>query len=47
MPKLNSCPISFQVTSVVAESIIFCPRAIMSAVSGYWHISLIAMVGIA
>ena len=34
---------------VVAESIIniFCPCAIMSAVSGYWHISLIAMGGIA
>ena len=35
--------------AVVAESIIniFCPCAIMSAVSGYWHISLIAMGGIA
>ena len=34
---------------VVAESIvnIFCPCAIMSAVSGCWHISLIAMGGIA
>ena len=33
---------------MVVESIIniFCPRAIMSAVSDYWHISLIAMRGI-
>ena len=37
-----------QVCSVVTEWInIFCLRAIMSAVSGYWHISLIAMGGIA
>ena len=42
-------PIILGGKSVVAESIIdiFCPCAIMSAVSGYWHISLIAMGGIA
>ena len=42
-------PIILGGRSVMAESIIniFCPCAIMSTISGYWHISLIAMGGIA